>query len=355
MRTYPGGGSAFSATGKNTGGGRSPPGEAPAPGTIDESPEQAHTANEAAVPIRPTNVSGKRALTRKATGYIPTPGPTCSKRNRRLRKIEAHQLRTFGAWPSTQPLVHWKLLDDIDHTLSDNVDLLCLDAGNTVVFLDHARLARACLQGGFETSAVELARAEGLAKIALEGGEAVDIGWKVEQVPGSRSWGALVGTMLTRAGLPTGRLPDLLDALWSLHRARNFWSVVPDGLEECLRDLRTTGVPVAVVSNSEGTLELLLADLGILRSFDVVIDSGVVGIEKPDPRIFGIALARFAVSAARALHLGDTFASDVVGARAAGLRCALIDPHGHYAGRHATVPRVPGVAAVARAIVRARG
>lgn len=246
-------------------------------------------------------------------------------------------------------------LYDIDRTLAADVDLLCLDAGNTVVFLDHARLARACSERGFATSALELARAEGLMKVALECGEAVDVGWNVEQVPGSRAWAAVVGTMLSRAGLPADRLADLLDTLWSQHRARNFWSVVPDDLEGCLGTLRTTGVRVAVVSNSEGTLEDLLADLGILRSFDLVIDSGAVGVEKPDPRIFRIALDRFAVPAARALHLGDTFASDVIGARAAGLRCALIDPHGHYAGRHASVPRVPSVAAVATAIARARG
>ena len=57
--------------------------------------------------------------------------------------------------------------------------------------------------------------------------------------------------------------------------------------------------------------------------------------------------------APRALHLGDVFATDILGARAAGLRHALIDPHGHYAGRHLDVPRVPGVVEVACAILQA--
>jgi putative hydrolase of the HAD superfamily len=101
-------------------------------------------------------------------------------------------------------------------------------------------------------------------------------------------------------------------------------------------------------------LEGLFRDLGILGHFDHVIDSGIVGVEKPDPRIFRIALDRFGIPASRALHLGDFFASDVLGARAAGIRHALIDPFGHYEGEHADVPRVPGATEVARAIASSR-
>jgi putative hydrolase of the HAD superfamily len=118
--------------------------------------------------------------------------------------------------------------------------------------------------------------------------------------------------------------------------------------------VRARGVHVAIVSNSEGMLEPLFAKLGILRHFDAVLDSGKLGVEKPDPRIFEAALARFGVPASRSLHLGDTYATDVLGARAAGLRTALIDPHGHYEGRHPDVPRVAGVVEVAQAILGGR-
>jgi HAD superfamily hydrolase (TIGR01509 family) len=130
---------------------------------------------------------------------------------------------------------------------------------------------------------------------------------------------------------------------------------VPEGLAPALERARGAGVPIAVVSNSEGMLESLFADLGILQAFDFVIDSGVVGIEKPDPRIFAIALDRFRVPPARALHLGDNFATDVAGARAAGIPVALVDPFGHIAGRHLEVPRVAGAREVADAIARSRG
>jgi len=244
---------------------------------------------------------------------------------------------------------------DVDPALVDEVDLLCLDAGNTVVFLDHQRLARACGREGFATTADALIRAEGKAKHALERGDWLDVPWSQSHVASARGWARLVGTTLGLAGLETGRLGPMLDALWSEHRVLNFWSLAVDGLVPALDRVRALGVSVAVVSNSEGKLEELFDGLGILGAFDLVIDSGVVGIEKPDPRIFRIALERFRVPPARTLHLGDTFDPDVLGARAAGLRVALVDAHDQLAGRHLDVPRVAGVPEVARAIAETRG
>jgi len=241
--------------------------------------------------------------------------------------------------------------------LYDDVDLLCLDAGNTVIFLEHARLAAIAARHAppFHTTAEALVRAEGAAKIAHEEGRLLDFGWSLADVASTRSWGQMVGTIFAHAGLAPERVASLLDALWAEHAARNLWSLVPPGLVDALAALRATGLPVAVVSNSEGMLKELFAELGLLGSFDLVLDSGLLGIEKPDPRIFRLALDRFGVTPARALHLGDNFATDVVGARAAGVRVALIDPYDHLAGRHADVPRVAGAPEVARALARRRG
>ena len=245
-------------------------------------------------------------------------------------------------------------MHDIDSALIQEVNLLCLDAGNTIVFLEHARLAATCMRQGFATSAEALVRAEGDAKVALECGDGVDVVWAHAGLPGGRGWGLVVGTMLNRAGLSRDRVPHLLDAQWPAHRERNFWSLVPDGLPDALGRARARGVLVAVISNSEGFLEEILRDIGIMSLFDLVIDSGIVGVEKPDPAIFRIALDRTGVDAPHALHLGDTYATDVVGARAAGIRAALIDPYGHLSGRHPDVPRVPGAPQVANAIALAR-
>jgi HAD superfamily hydrolase (TIGR01509 family) len=244
------------------------------------------------------------------------------------------------------------LKDDIDGALVRDIDLLCLDAGNTVIFLDHARLAALCAREGFATTAGALDRAEGQTKVALEEGSRIEPAWSQAQIASARGWAATVGTMLVLAGLAPDRAGRMLDAIWPEHCARNLWSVVPRGLAAALERTRAAGVRVALVSNSEGMLERLLDELGILSSFDLILDSGVVGIEKPDPRIFRIALDRFHVPPSRALHLGDNFPTDVLGARAAGMRVALVDPFGHLAGRHADVQRVPGAPEVADAIAR---
>lgn len=245
-------------------------------------------------------------------------------------------------------------LDAIPPELVRDVDLLCLDAGNTVIFLDHERLAELVRRQGHDVAADVLVRTEGEAKALAESGGLLDVPWSQRARPGAAAWGKMVGTMVQRAGLEEARVPALLDAAWTVHEAKNLWCKVPEGLGEALDAIRALGVKVAIISNSEGMLERLFTELGVLRHFDLVVDSGKVGIEKPDPRIFRIALDHFGVPPERALHLGDVFATDVLGARAAGIRHALIDPFEHYAGRHAEVPRVPGVVAVARAVEAAR-
>jgi len=66
----------------------------------------------------------------------------------------------------------------------------------------------------------------------------------------------------------------------------------------------------------------------------VVIDSHLVGVEKPDPRIFQLALAQAQARPAQAIFVGDIYAIDVLGAERAGIRPLLLDVLGCYAGVH---------------------
>lgn len=241
----------------------------------------------------------------------------------------------------------------VDVRLVSGVDVLSLDAGNTVIFLDHARVARLLGDLGYATTAATLVRTEGEAKRSQVQGALVSVGWADEAAPGALGWGRMVGTFIHLAGVPRSDLPRVLAALWVDHVRWNLWSLVPEGLGAALDAVRAAGRRVVIVSNSEGMLNKLFADLGILDHFDLVIDSGIVGVEKPDPRIFAEALAPFGASPSRALHLGDSMATDVDGARAAGMRYALIDPHGHWDGHYPDVPRVDSVVAAARAMLAA--
>ena len=119
------------------------------------------------------------------------------------------------------------------------------------------------------------------------------------------------------------------------------WTHVGTGVRAGLRALAALGLPMGVVSNSDGTVQAELRRLGVCYTPDgpgphpagvrvgVVVDSTVVGVAKPDPAIFGIALDALGVPAnGTVLHIGDSLRYDVAGAQAAGLQPVHLDPHG---------------------------
>ena len=121
---------------------------------------------------------------------------------------------------------------------------------------------------------------------------------------------------------------DGLDRLWN-------W-VLADAIVAAHR-LAHTGVPIAVVSNNDGTAEQQMVDFGVgqvgpgpLPELVTVVDSTVLGIAKPDPAIFAPALDALDIAPERVLYLGDTVLADVRGATAAGMPVIQIDPFDHH-------------------------
>jgi putative hydrolase of the HAD superfamily len=104
-----------------------------------------------------------------------------------------------------------------------------------------------------------------------------------------------------------------------------------------------------VVSNSEGRLASVLARVGISAHFEIVVDSHLEGVHKPDPEIFRRALARLQLAPERAIYAGDIPEVDVLGARAAGMAGVLVDAFDHHAG--STWPRVRSVQALIDALL----
>jgi putative hydrolase of the HAD superfamily len=119
------------------------------------------------------------------------------------------------------------------------------------------------------------------------------------------------------------------------------WAQAGVGALDGLRAVAALGVPIGVVSNSDGTVEADLRSIGLCYAphpaepvpgavpMGVIIDSAVVGVAKPDPAIFAIALEALSVPAGpNVLHVGDSLRYDVAGARAAGLQPVHMDPYG---------------------------
>jgi putative hydrolase of the HAD superfamily len=86
------------------------------------------------------------------------------------------------------------------------------------------------------------------------------------------------------------------------------------------------GLVVGVISNSNGSVRTALERAGLAERLAFVVDSSVVGIAKPDPRIFALGLEAAGVAAAEAVYVGDSYFVDIVAARAAGLGAVLFDP-----------------------------
>lgn len=196
-----------------------------------------------------------------------------------------------------------------------------------MIDLDLAFLARRLAERGVTVDTVALAAA-------------VPAAWRrydaLVDPAGGHPWRALMATLLDGAGVAAERIDGLVDWLWSEQPRANLWRAIVPDMVGLARELAGRGVRVAVLSNSEGRLAELLAEIGIADAFAAIVDSGRVGIEKPDRRIFEHTLAVLGASRP-GIHIGDSWPADVVGALGAGWRAI-------WFGRRAVTVEDPRVA-----------
>ena len=119
-------------------------------------------------------------------------------------------------------------------------------------------------------------------------------------------------------------------ALSEHFRLEKHWCLFDD-TTAALSRVQALGRPLAMVANWDKNLPTLLEGLGISAYFSCVVASAAVGVEKPDPAIFRLALAELSLSAPQhVLYVGNEYRADVMGARAAGLTPVLIDRYALY-------------------------
>jgi putative hydrolase of the HAD superfamily len=206
------------------------------------------------------------------------------------------------------------------------IDTLFLDAGGVLTHPSWRRVSDALAVEGIDVSPEALERAERFAKRDID--EASVVGATNDA---GRGW-LYFNSVLAHAGISRcDRSDAALAVLREYHRSENLWEYVPDDVEPALRQLRDRGLTLVVVSNANGRLRYLFDRLALTPFFDVVLDSFEWGAEKPDPRLFRLALEQSGARAETTAHVGDLYHIDVAGARAAGLREGiLLDPHDMY-------------------------
>jgi putative hydrolase of the HAD superfamily len=218
-----------------------------------------------------------------------------------------------------------------------------LDAGNTIVALDYAVIADRLRAAGHPVTEAAVRLGEAHARVRLDaylaGGRSTEDGDVFQRY---------FRYLVEHLGIPWD--PGAADVAASLRKIAPFglWSVGVPGAADVLDALRRRGLRLAVVSNSDGRVAATLAHVGLDRRVDAIVDSAVVGVEKPDPRIFEHAAAAVGVQPREAVHVGDLYSVDVLGARAAGCRAILLDPAGAWPDLDC--PKAPDLAAAARLI-----
>jgi HAD superfamily hydrolase (TIGR01509 family) len=215
----------------------------------------------------------------------------------------------------------------------DRIETLFLDAGNTLVSVDFALVQLELEALGESVDPIRLERAEAaarprLSRRLLREREADD-----QQIGAAYFEEVLEQYVRLGGGLsapPQALVTRLVPILWAPGQIQRLWSRVLPGVPEALARLRGAGFRLVVVSNSDGSVESALRDCGLREFFEVVVDSTLVGYEKPDPRIFEHALVVSGAEPTTTLHVGDLYDADVLGARAAGIHAALLDPFGDW-------------------------
>lgn len=226
------------------------------------------------------------------------------------------------------------------------LETIFFDAGNTLVSFDLTLVQAELAARGLTADIDRLRRAEAAARPIVSAALTAE-----HSTEATSTFELYLREMLRRAHLLpppdsaglSALAHELVLALDAIGRVR-LWSSVLPRVPETLTALRARGLQLAVVSNSDGTIEQLLTEQALRPFFTCVVDSHVIGHHKPDPRIFQHALRMTDAAPDTTLHVGDLYDSDIVGARAAGVHALLLDPFGDWPD--VDCERAPDIAAL---------
>lgn len=209
-------------------------------------------------------------------------------------------------------------------------DAVFFDVGNTLLFA-YPSVGHVCREILRESGRIhDLDRIEGLLPLVDEYYEdryrSDDTFWTCDQRTAD-VWTGMYSLLCRSLGIPEDEAVVLARAVYDAFGDPSRWRAYDD-VAPALRRLRSAGVKTGIISNWDSRLEGILEGLGLRELLDDVVCSAVEGLHKPDPRIFDLACARMGVDPRRAVHVGDHYHADVVGARVIGMTPVLIDRHG---------------------------
>ncbi len=213
---------------------------------------------------------------------------------------------------------------------------MVFDVGGTLLRFDLDRLAQAYLtEGRALGQTLDFARTRAMvADLELELPKRTQArALSLEEGYGAGFWDEFYGEGFRRLGLHG----DLSAAAAEIRRRfqRAEFEALFEDAAPALDALAARGVLLGIVSNFSPNCEAVLRRVGIHDCFSFFVVSGIAGVEKPDPRIFDLAVRAANRSRAEIVYVGDSLYHDVEGAAGAGLDAILVDRtdrHPQYAG-----------------------
>ena len=206
-------------------------------------------------------------------------------------------------------------------TQLDRISTVLFDVGDTLHHLDHAFIAGAVTRYSHPVAAHDVAVAEYTAKAEVDARFRARHSGRDEDRRFS-----YFETILDALNVPTPAVEPIMSEVYAEDTRQSLWRVMHADTPRVLAELRRRGFRLAVVSNADGRVSAGLQASGLAEHLTAIVDSHVVGVEKPDARIFRIALEGCNAFPAEAIYVGDIYEIDVRGARNAGMTAVLLDP-----------------------------
>jgi putative hydrolase of the HAD superfamily len=138
-----------------------------------------------------------------------------------------------------------------------------------------------------------------------------------------RRWAEMIRSTFQQIGFDEG-MDEITEKLFQAFKDPKIWRLFPEVIG-VLSELKSQGYKLAIVSNWSSVLLNLSNALKIEPYMDATMVSAVVGWAKPSPVIFQKALDSIEVSPGEAIHVGDSYHDDILGAKSAGIDAVLID------------------------------
>lgn len=138
--------------------------------------------------------------------------------------------------------------------------------------------------------------------------------------------------LLRSVGVDEGSQDRIIDRILEEEAVNEYglWRKLRPELELTLLELLRRKYILAVISNSDGRLARRFSLLGLQKYFSFILDSADVGMEKPDPRLFHMALEMSGIKPAESIYVGDLCSVDVLASRRVGMHGVLYDPADLY-------------------------